>query len=308
MGLRKAALERVRLLQDRFDDLIPVRALADGFQFEGQRISFGSFYSGIFRPKQLSGPAALCLVTAPPKLGRPAPYDDEFDEETDRFTYHFRSPRSPSPAARLQAESDNRALLAAHELAVPLIYFRGIAPSQYAVVAPAFVIAVDQTNRVVELQAALPVADTTPAGLVSSEDVRRYATREALVRLHQHRFRAAVLQAYRTRCAVCRLREATLLQAAHIIDDRNPWGNATVINGIALCAIHHLAYDRNLMGIDPDGVVHIAERLLKEIDGPMLQNGLQGFHGAPIVQPRRVEDRPDPQRLELRFAQFTAVA
>ena len=35
------------------------------------------------------------------------------------------------------------------------------------------------------------------------------------------------------------------LQAAHIIDDRDPGGAATISNGIALCAIHHLAYDRN---------------------------------------------------------------
>jgi len=306
--LRNAALERVRELQRHYDDLVPVRALADGFRFRDRRVSFGSFYSGIFRPKELEGPAALCLVTAPPKSGQPAPYDDEFDESTDRFTYRFRAARTPSPAARLQAASDNRALVAAHELAVPLIYFRGIAPSQYAVVAPAFVVTVDAHAELVELQAGLPIADTTPSGLMSGEDVRRYATREALVRLHQHRFRAAVLRAYTTRCAVCRLREATLLQAAHIIDDRSPRGVATVINGISLCAIHHLAYDRNLLGIDPGGVVHIARRLLDEIDGPMLRSGLQEFHGAPILQPRRGDQRPDPDRLELRFEQFTAVA
>jgi hypothetical protein len=50
-----------------------------------------------------------------------------------------------------------------------------------------------------------------------------------------------------------------------------------MVNGIALCAIHHPAYDRNLLGIDPGGVVHIARRLLQEADGPMLRNGLQGF-------------------------------
>ncbi len=306
--LRKAALEHVRELQRRYDDLIPVRALAEGFEFRGRRVSFGSFYSGIFRPKELEGPAALCLVTAPPKTGRPPPYDDEFDEATDRFTYRFRAAKTPTPAARLQAAADNRALVAAHELAVPLIYFRGIAPGQYAVVAPAFVVAVDERAELVELQAGLPIADTTPAGLVSGEDVRRYATREALVRLHQHRFRAAVLRAYTTRCAVCRLREATLLQAAHIVDDRDPRGTAIVINGIALCAIHHLAYDRNLLGIDPRGVVHIARRLLDEIDGPMLRSGLQEFHGAAILQPRRRDEQPDPGRLELRYEQFVAAA
>lgn len=189
-----------------------------------------------------------------------------------------------------------------------MIYFRGIAPGQYAIVAPVFVMAVDRVARADEMEAGLPLADMTPAGLVSDEEVRRYATREALFRLHQHRFRAAVLRAYATRCAVCRLREAALLQAAHIVEDRDPGGAATIVNGIALCAIHHLAYDRNLMGIDPDGVVHIARRLLEEHDGPMLTGGLQGFHGAAILQPRRPDDRPDPHRLEVRFAQFTSAA
>jgi putative restriction endonuclease len=126
--------------------------------------------------------------------------------------------------------------------------------------------------------------------------------------LHQHRFRANVLRAYRTRCAVCTLREAPLLQAAHIIEDGDPRGTAAVANGIALCAIHHLAYDRNLLGIAPEGVVHIASRLLEEIDGPMLRVGLQGFHGAAIEQPRDQQDRPDRERLRTRFERFAAVA
>jgi putative restriction endonuclease len=99
-----------------------------------------------------------------------------------------------------------------------------------------------------------------------------------------------------------------LLQAAHIVEDRDPLGGATVINGLALCAIHHLAYDRNLLGINPDGVVHIHARLLDEIDGPMLKNGLQYFHGAHILQPARLTDRPDPERLALRFDAFQAAA
>ena len=308
LELRGAALRRVRELQQHHDDLVPVEALRHGFSFGGRRVSFGSFYSGIFRPKEMSGPAALSLVTTAPRLGRPPPYEDEFDEQTGRFTYRFRDPQERSAAAARAAETDNRALLSAHDLAVPLIYFRGIAPGQYAIVAPVFVMTVDRVARLVELEAGLPVADTTPAGLVSDADVRRYATREALFRLHQHRFRAAVLRAYRTRCAICRLREAALLQAAHIVEDGNPLGTATIANGIALCAIHHLAYDRNLMGIDPDGVVHIAQRLRDEHDGPMLTSGLQGFHGAAILQPRRPDERPDPERLEARFAQFSTAA
>lgn len=298
----------MRELARRYDDIIPLAALQQGFESPRGRISFGSFYSGIYRPAQFHGPAALCLVTAPPKDHREAPYDDDFDEATGRFTYHYRRPRSDSPRARLSAARDNRAMRAALELNVPLIYFKGIAPAQYSPVAPIYVTRDDPVAEVVGLEAALPLADVTDAGLVSDEPTRRYATREAQFRLHQHRFRANVLRAYRTRCAVCALREAPLLEAAHIIEDRDAGGSAAVVNGIALCAIHHLAYDRNLMGIAPDGVVHIAVRLLEEIDGPMLRIGLQGFHGTPIQQPRDRRDRPDPERLLARFQAFAASA
>ena len=112
------------------------------------------------------------------------------------------------------------------------------------------------------------------------------------------------MRAYQHRCAICTLRERALVQAAHIVPDVEPEGIAAVVNGLALCAIHHLAFDRNLLGIDPEGVVHIAGRLRREIDGPMLRTGLQGFHGERIAVPRRPQDRPDPHRLELRFERF----
>jgi putative restriction endonuclease len=143
-----------------------------------------------------------------------------------------------------------------------------------------------------------------PGGLVSPQDVRAYATREARLRLHQQRFKLDVMRAHQHRCAICTLRERALVQAAHIVPDVEPEGIAAVVNGLALCAIHHLAFDRNLLGIDPTGVVHIADRLLREIDGPMLRTGLQGFHKARIAVPRRPADRPDPSRLEARFARF----
>lgn len=81
-----------------------------------------------------------------------------------------------------------------------------------------------------------------------------------------------------------------------------------MVNGLSLCAIHHLSYDRNRLGIDPDGVVHIHARLLDEIDGPMLTNGLQHFHGARMLHPARTEDRPDRERLALRFEAFRGAA
>ena len=87
-------------------------------------------------------------------------------------------------------------------------------------------------------------------------------------------------------------------------DARPGTGRAGLQRGRASPRVAALAFDRNLLGIDPKGVVHIAGRLLREIDGPMLRTGLQGFHGGRIAVPRRPEERPDPHRLELRYERF----
>ncbi len=299
-AVRRAALEHVRALSRRYDDLVPRAALLEGFTFAGERWSLGSLQNGIYRPRRFGGPAALTLLTAAHAPGQPAPYDDDIDLGSGTILYHYRAGSIDQP--------DNRALRAAFAEHVPLIYFMGVAPGQLVVVAPVYATSDDPGARVVTLEVGLPLADTTPAGMVSPPDVRAYALGDVRIRLHQQRFRINVLRAYRERCAICALRERALVQAAHIIDDRSPEGIAAVVNGIALCAIHHLAYDRNLLGIDPAGVVHIAGRLLNEVDGPMLTTGLQGFHGHAIAVPRRPADHPDPVRLQTRFDQFVAAA
>jgi len=304
-ALRLAAIEHVRALSARYHEIVPTAVLRQGFPFGGGRVPLATFQSGIFRPAAFRGPAALSIFTAPPVPGKPRPYDDDVEPGNDgAFTYHYRDARTPSAAARAAADRDNGALRAAHVRQVPLIWFWGQFPGQYQPLAPMFVTADDPVRRVVELRGDVPRADLEP----SSEDLRRYATGEMRYRLHQTRFRHTVMHAYRNRCAVCRLREADLLQAAHILGDRHTLGQPVVVNGIALCAIHHLAYDRNLMGIDPDGVVHIAHRLLEEVDGPMLRAGLQGRHGEGILLPRRHAERPDPERLEIRFGEFEHAA
>lgn len=197
---------------------------------------------------------------------------------------------------------------AAHTLRTPLVYFRGVFPGQYIVVAPALVVADDPSAERVQLQQGLPVMDMHPGGFVSPPDVRAYATREVRVRTHQQRFKFAVMRAYRSRCAVCELAEPALVQAAHIIRDTDPDGIAAVTNGLALCPLHHLAYDRDLLGIDADSVVHIAPRLLETGPSPMLGSGFRVFHGRRLIVPTRRAHRPDPHRLERRFERFIAAA
>jgi putative restriction endonuclease len=133
---------------------------------------------------------------------------------------------------------------------------------------------------------------------------RRYATRLFQQRLHQREFRERVVRAYQHHCAVCSLRRDELLEAAHIVADADPFGVPRVPNGLALCTLHHAAFDAHLIGIRPDYVVQVREDVLDDEDGPMLIHGLQGFHGARLLVPRHATAQPDRQLLEERYALF----
>ena len=71
---------------------------------------------------------------------------------------------------------------------------------------------------------------------------RRYALRLVKQRLHQASFREAVITAYQGRCALSGLPEPLLLDAAHIIADKDErLGHPVIPNGIPLSKIHHAA-------------------------------------------------------------------
>jgi len=71
-----------------------------------------------------------------------------------------------------------------------------------------------------------------------------------------------------------------------------------------LCKLHHAAFDRNILGIRPDLMVEVRVDILRETDGPMLQHGLQGFHGARIAVPGPHQLRPRREFLAERYELF----
>ena len=201
--------------------------------------------------------------------------------------------------------AENRALREAMLREVPLIWFCGVGQGVYRPVFPVFLLweEREQHQFVLDPDIAHGLVDReTPV----TEHLRRYIRRETWQRLHQPVFRATVLRAYDTRCAVCALRHHQLLDAAHIVADREEAGIAAVRNGLALCKIHHAAYDCHVLGIRPDLVVEIRADLLAEVDGPMLGARSQGSARAaadgPPQGPRRT---PRPRELlDRRYAAF----
>lgn len=111
-----------------------------------------------------------------------------------------------------------------------------------------------------------------------------------------------LVRARSTRCL------GELLDAAHITPDSEDEGDPVVTNGVALCKLHHAAFDRFFFAIRPDYVIEVRPSILRETDGPMLIVGLQQIHGQRIHLPRRERDLPDRQRLERRFEDFRQAA
>ncbi|WAM26804.1 HNH endonuclease [Myxococcus sp. NMCA1] len=93
--------------------------------------------------------------------------------------------------------------------------------------------------------------------------------------------------------------------AAHILPDRDERGRPEVSNGLSLCKLHHGAFDTDLLGIRPDGIIEIAPRLLAERDGPTLEYGLKGFAGKALgILPEAPAHRPRREYLEARYERF----
>jgi putative restriction endonuclease len=257
---------------------------------------------GIFKPQQME--YLLSIKTVYPKPGGRVWYDDQRDvhkrifegEEVVDYAFMGNNPKA----------ADNRWLREAMENKIPIIYFLGVAPGRYQALLPAYVVGWDPVG----LKSRIAFGRSELDGYEAPEDAaeRRYILRSVKQRLHQAMFREAVMTAYGSRCALSGLPEPMLLDAAHIISDKDEkLGQPVVPNGIPLSKIHHSAFDAHLIGIDPDYRLHVSDRLQSQTDGPMLE-ALKRLHGGTLHLPSRRQDMPDRERLAVRFHAFRKAA
>ncbi len=289
--VRAAAFDWLGARVSELGDVVPRDVLAQGFHYQGRRVPMLG-PQGIFKPAVLEVP--ISITTSPN-----GPYDDGLG--ADGFlSYKY---RGTDPTHR-----DNRGLRFAMEEALPLAYFYGLVPGRYLALWPVFIVQDEPKNLTFSValddasHATLP-EDLSWAVAEPGEIRRRYVTTQARRRVHQRAFRERVLRAYRRQCALCHLKHSELLDAAHILPDAEE-GEPVVSNGLALCRLHHGAFDRFFVGVRPDYVIQVRPDILEEEDGPTLKHAIQGLHGQSINVPRRREDRPDPARLEARYERF----
>ena len=269
--------------------------LARGFELNGVRIPLLA-PQGIWSPAGFRTPLSIASIPS-------GPYADSVDVAANRLRYAY---RGTDPNQR-----DNVGLRRARELRTPLIYFHRTDPGHYLATFPVFVVGDDPQSLMFTVnvdESWVLTSRTATLGGREDEPLRReYATRTVRQRLFQAEFRRRVVDAYRSRCALCSLRHRELLDAAHITPDSDA-GEPIVSNGMALCKSHHAAFDQFFFAVTPDYQVVVKPSILAESDGPMLVVGLQQIHGATIGLPGRVEQRPDRDRLAERLERFRAAS
>lgn len=294
--IRQAAFDHLARLRDVEGELFSWSVLSSGFEFRGERVHLLS-QQGIFKPRQLTLPLSI-------RTSANSPYADSLGAG-DTLAYAYRGTD--------RNHVENAGLRDAMRTRTPLVYFHSIVQGQYLASWPVFIVG----DRPGDLMFEVQVDDRSslklerPAGIERDDDAdlpirRRYATSIARRRLFQHTFRQRVLAAYRTQCALCRLKHAALLEAAHIVPDSEEQGEPSVRNGLSLCKIHHAAFDQSILGINPDGRAEVRLDILDEVDGPMLKHGIQAMHGTRIQLPRSTASRPDRDALAWRYERFRA--
>ena len=298
--LRAAAFAAIGRLSREWGGRVPWKALERGFQAaHGERVLFANRAKGIFKPRQMS--AALSIKTTMPRAGRSPWYRDQGfdsanpDRDTGLLPYDLARGGLDDPT--------NRALRAAMHRRAPLIYFIGVAPAVYQPIFPVWVERFMEDPGYV----LLATADFIDTGNLSASEVRdsveaSYSLTAARARNHQAWFSARTKAAYVWRCAFSGLPVRELLVGAHIVPDADG-GPPSVRNGICMSALHHVAFDSHMIGVDPDFQVHVSAPLLEAQDGELLAN-LTDLDGTRLRLPLDREDWPDRAFLERRFTHF----
>jgi len=262
------------------------KELTTGFVFGGNVITLIG-QTGIWFPKGWAMPVSITTSFK-------GPYPDTFKDGILSYRYRGKDPN----------HRDNKGMREAFKTRTPLIYFEASASGRYAAVWPVYIIADNPAALCITAEVGMPSAAYDAYEETESPLAREYSRREVDVRIHQKVFRDRVLTAYKSQCTLCGLRHEELLDAAHILPDKDPDGKPEVPNGLSLCKIHHVSYDKKIIGISPDYEVKVSEKVMKEKDGPMLTYGLQAMEGRKLILPNRDCDHPNRDKLKRRWDEF----
>ena len=138
-------------------------------------------------------------------------------------------------------------------------------------------------------------SDPDAAVATATTDPRRIVLAQVARKLRDASFSDRVLRAYGYSCAMCGI-QLRMIDAAHIVPVAVVDNDATN-NGIALCALHHRAFDRSLISMDHTYRVVLNPDRLELLKDEHRVEGLRVFKKnlkAILALPPTLSDRPNP--------------
>jgi putative restriction endonuclease len=138
------------------------------------------------------------------------------------------------------------------------------------------------------------VVDSDVEG-IGDQERKRIVTR-ILRKYRAFDFRARVLSAYKNRCAFCGV-QLGLLDAAHILPVADLRSGDSTFNGIALCKMHHAAFDKALVSFNDKYKIETSQHEIRRLATAGCDGGLDQFKSMlrPMIElPVDARDYPPP--------------
>ncbi|OLQ80000.1 restriction endonuclease [Photobacterium proteolyticum] len=160
-------------------------------------------------------------------------------------------------------------------------------------------LAIESNPSLIERIASKLIQDNFPETVQDELFIKFGFELDTSSKLRDPNFRREVLRAYNYRCAVCGFDLAldtvpVGIEAAHI-----KWkqfsGPCHVTNGIALCSIHHRAFDKGAFTLDSDMKVKISPSV---VGGRLVEKLMWDFDSKMIHLPHNISNRPSIREIE----------
>lgn len=189
---------------------------------------------------------------------------------------------------RGSAGRSNRKVRVAMTARTPLILFLRVRTGVLAGVAPVRVAEDDPEDEAFWLRIDAAAGQDGPRQLV-----------------HRMVFRARVLHAYGSRCAVCGRVGGSQVDAVRVDPAATDPSAALVPNAVALCGPHRAAFDLDLFAVGPDdGRLHLDPGRVARVEDPVVREAVRDLDGRVPIQPGRSLFRTDRHRLVRRWERF----
>ncbi len=134
-----------------------------------------------------------------------------------------------------------------------------------------------------------------------ADNARKITIISVSKKLRDVKFRNRVLAAYDYHCAMCGL-QLKLVDAAHIIPVNHEKSTDETRNGLALCVLHHRAYDQALLTVWDDYSIRVNDAQVDQLRRIRRAGGVDTFLsnlGSVIRTPVVINDRPHVEYIRI---------